>query len=228
MDVTRHAPFPPGPAILVANHPSMIDPAIVTLLAPCQMRILILDTLFKVPFFGRSLRWSGHIPVVCGQGRAALEQARACLKAGQTVVVFPEGVISTPGERFHPPHSGMARLALETQTPVIPLGIALDPNQIRLIHTKVKGNQEVATWYFTGPYAISMGDPLLFSGSADDRLRVSEVTGLIMQRIGQLTTESSLRIRTRSSYSHPAVAGLRSLWQLVYRSIYSLAGAKII
>ena len=87
------APLPPGPVILAANHPSTIDPAILTMLTPAHVTILILDTLFKVPLFGRSLRLCGHIPVVKGDGQAALDEACRLLKAGRTVTIFPEGTI---------------------------------------------------------------------------------------------------------------------------------------
>jgi 1-acyl-sn-glycerol-3-phosphate acyltransferase len=227
MDIHRKAPLPQGPAILVANHPSLIDPAILTILGPAQMRILILDTLFKVPMFGRSLRWSGHIPVVCGSGQAALEAAQASLKAGRTVVVFPEGVISPTGGGFHRPHTGMARLALSMGVPVIPVGISLDPAQIRRIHTHVDGKPEVATWYFHGPYAITVGEPLLFSGDAENRECVSRVTEQIMQRIHLLSYESSQRILAREARLNPAFVVWRAAWQFAHRSLNAVTGLRL-
>jgi 1-acyl-sn-glycerol-3-phosphate acyltransferase len=228
VDISEKISFPDGPVILAANHPSTIDPAVVTLLAPAQMRILILDTLFKVPLFGRSLRWSGHIPVVCGQGGAALDAAQESLRAGKTVVIFPEGVISPPGGGCHPPRTGMARLALTTGLPVIPVGIAVDPACIRRIHTRVDGRLETGTWYFHGPYALTIGEPMRFLGDAADREQVHQVTGQVMRQIDNLALESSLRIQACQSPNTLLVTGLRAAWSVVSRSLSVISGPNII
>jgi 1-acyl-sn-glycerol-3-phosphate acyltransferase len=206
----------------------MVDPALVTLLDTRQMRILILDTLFKVPLFGRSLHWSGHIPVVCSQGQAALAAAVDSLRDGKTVVVFPEGKISPAGGGCHPAHTGMARLALAMDLPIVPVGIALNPARIRLIHTHVDGKRETGTWYFSGPYALSVGKPMRFSGDPADRERVQQVTTEIMQSIDQLALDSRLRIEAMQHPDSAVVSGARAAWQFVYRSLNALAGAKLI
>jgi 1-acyl-sn-glycerol-3-phosphate acyltransferase len=227
MDIHRKAPLPAGPVILVANHPSFIDPAILTILSATQVRILILDTVFKIPIFGRSLRWSGHIPVVCGSGQAALEEAQASLKAGRTVLVFPEGVISPPGGAFHKPHTGMARLALSMRVPVIPVGISIDQAHIHTIHIQVDGKPEIGVWYLGGPYAITVGDPLSFSGEVTDRERVFQVTEQIMHHIRLLTFESSQRILARETRLHPAVVVWRAVWQFAHRSLDAVTGLRL-
>ncbi len=56
----------------------------------------------------------------------------------------------------------VARLALSTGAPVIPVGIGLDRARIHLIETLVDGAIEVGTWYFGGPYAMTVGEPLHF------------------------------------------------------------------
>ncbi len=111
-DIRQAAPLPEGPKILVANHPSTTDPAWVSVLVPEQATILIKEILFQVPLFGRSLRLSGHIPVGPGTGSRALEKAADLVRAGRTVVVFPEGEISPRKGGFQKAHTGAARLAL--------------------------------------------------------------------------------------------------------------------
>jgi 1-acyl-sn-glycerol-3-phosphate acyltransferase len=228
LDISPDDNFPVGPVILAANHPSIVDPAMVTLLDMRQMRILILDTLFKVPLFGRSLKWSGHIPVICGQGQAALTAGLESLQNRKTVVVFPEGEISPAGGGCHPAHTGMARLALATGLPVIPVGIALNPARIRLIHTHVKGKRETGTWYLSGPYAMSVGEAMRFSGDPADREQVRQVTAEIMQNIDQLALESRLRIEAMEHPDSAVITGARAAWEFVYRSLSALAGAKMI
>src|SRR5512144_1984932 len=72
-DIHQPTPLPKGAKIIAVNHPSTSDPAFVTVLTREQSTILIKETLFNVPLFGRSLRMAGHVPVVAGNGRAALE-----------------------------------------------------------------------------------------------------------------------------------------------------------
>ena len=80
---------------------------------------------------GRYLRAAGHIPVITGNGRAAFEEAKRLLGAGQTVTIFPEGSISPLEGGFYPARTGVARLALSTGAPVIPVGIHLDRERIQ-------------------------------------------------------------------------------------------------
>lgn len=194
IDVHWKSPRPRGPVILAANHPSTTDPAFVTTLVPEQTSILILETLFKVPLFGRSLRMSGHIPVIAGQGQAALDEATRLLKAGRTIIIFPEGVISPAEGGLHHGHTGVARLALETGAPVVPVGIGLDQKHLQWIETVVEGKREPGAWYLHGPYAMTAGHALHFSGSCQDRELVRRVTDLIMQQIAGLAQESAARL----------------------------------
>ena len=196
-DIHQPAPMPKGAKIFVVNHPCTNDPAFVTILTKEQTTILIKETLFKVPLFGRSLRMAGHVPVVAGKGQAALEAGIRLVKAGRTVVVFPEGEIS-PENGFHKAHSGAARLALATGAPVIPIGISLNHKRLHQIHTMVDGERELGCWYLRGPYAITVGDPITFQGSADDRSRVHAVTDQIMQRVGVLCQQSQQRLAQRA------------------------------
>jgi 1-acyl-sn-glycerol-3-phosphate acyltransferase len=194
-DIRQDGKLPQGAKIIAANHPSTNDPAFVTALTNEQTTILIKDTLFKVPVFGRSLRMSGHVPVIAGNGRAALEEGIRLLKAGRTVIIFPEGEIS-PENGFNRPHTGVARLALATGAPVIPVGISLNHNRIRRVHTQVEGKAETGCWYLRGPYAMTIGDPITFHGSAENHEQVRTVTGQIMQSIASLHRLSSQRLAT--------------------------------
>jgi 1-acyl-sn-glycerol-3-phosphate acyltransferase len=195
MDVVRHAPLPDGPKIISANHPSTTDPFLILTLASEQVSILISETLFKVPLFGRYLRQAGHVPVVPGNGRAAFEKARQLLDAGRTVAVFPEGAISPLDGGFHRPHTGAARLSLITGTPVIPIGIHLQRERMRLIETVVDGKPEVGTWYLRGPYAMTVGNPMRFTGDVEDRAYVRSASERTMQHIAHLAHQSARRIR---------------------------------
>lgn len=200
MNVLWKIPRPTGPMILVANHPSTTDPALITTLVPQQTSILIKSVLFQVPLFGRSLRMSGHIPVFEGGGKAALEEAERLLRAGRTIVIFPEGEISPLEGGFKKPRTGAARLALSTGAPVIPVGIGLDPACMQIIETQVEGKPEPGTWYFHGPYAMTVGEPMVFNGSPENRELVREVSQQIMSQIITLAHESSDRLSQNPVY----------------------------
>jgi 1-acyl-sn-glycerol-3-phosphate acyltransferase len=112
-----------GPAIVVANHVSYLDPFAVGLAVRAAgrwPRYLAKRELFDNPVAGPVLRHLRHVPVDREGARGdALRAAEALLRAGELVVVFPEGTISTA---FVPtrPRLGAARLALATGAPLVP------------------------------------------------------------------------------------------------------------
>lgn len=192
-NIVHETPLPSGAKILAVNHPSTSDPAFVTILIKEQASILIRETLFKVPVFGRSLRMAGHVPVIAGNGRAALEEGVRLLKAGRTVIIFPEGEISPEGGPLKP-HTGIARLALLTGAPVVPVGISLDHQQVRIVQTRVEGRLEPSAWYLHGPYAMTVGTPRVYAGDVEDRDHVCSVTNQIMSNIIALSQKGHARL----------------------------------
>jgi 1-acyl-sn-glycerol-3-phosphate acyltransferase len=126
--------LPQGPCIVAANHSSLIDPGVVlaALGRLGEPRPVVLATagLWRVPALGRMLRVEGHIPVHRGtaQAAAALEAAERALRRGRVVVIYPEGRLPRrPDSRDDAPQefrTGLARLALTTGVPVVPLGQA--------------------------------------------------------------------------------------------------------
>ncbi|WP_042377580.1 lysophospholipid acyltransferase family protein [Streptacidiphilus melanogenes] len=126
--------LPEGPCIVAANHSSLIDPGVVLAalrrLGEPRPVVLAAAGLWRVPLLGRMLRAEGHIPVHRGTERAAaaLEAAERELRQGRVVVIYPEGRLPRRSDsRDGAPQefrSGLARLALATGAPVVPLGQA--------------------------------------------------------------------------------------------------------
>ena len=128
------APVPAPGSIVIANHSSLIDPGLV-LAALARRRtdppvLLAAAGLWRIPLLGSRLRAEGHVPVYRGTDRAArsLESAAEALARGRVVVIYPEGRLprqrdsaDRAPEAFR---SGVARLALATGAPVVPLGQA--------------------------------------------------------------------------------------------------------
>jgi len=193
LDVEWKAPFPEGPKIIAANHPSTSDPFFVAALANQQVYILIRGTLFKVPVFGKYLRKSGHIPVIEGQGQAAMDEALIRLAEGSTVVIFPEGALSPQHGGFCQPRTGAARLALASGVPVIPVGIHLERSRIHAITSHVDGEDEVGRWYLRGPYSMTVGRPVSFRGDVENRPYVRQVSTAIMHHIIEMAYQSRQR-----------------------------------
>ncbi len=194
LNIHYKAKLPSGPKILVANHPSTIDPILLTLTVPEQICILITERLFKVPIVGRSLRFTGHIEVLLDNGSLALEEGIRYLAMGRTLGVFPEGVISPPEGGYARHHTGAARLALQSGVPVIPVGIALEPHRLWRRETTVRNMTDTAAWYFSGPYAVTVGEPVTFQGDVEDRECVRSVTDQIMHLTNAVRLESTHRV----------------------------------
>jgi 1-acyl-sn-glycerol-3-phosphate acyltransferase len=113
-----------GPALLIANHQSFLDPPIVGLVARRPLVYLARKTLFNNPYFAALIRSFNAIPIdQDGIGldgiRAVLEQ----LRHGKAVLVFPEGA-RTPDGEMHPLKAGIHLLIKRAQAPIVPVGIA--------------------------------------------------------------------------------------------------------
>jgi 1-acyl-sn-glycerol-3-phosphate acyltransferase len=194
LDIVKHSEFPRGAKIVAANHPSTTDPFFVASLVGRQSFIMINNVLFQVPILGAYLRASGHIPVKPGCGQESIDAALAHLKAGHTIIIFPEGEISPFEGGFHQARTGMARLALASGAPIIPVGIGLLRDRIKHIKSTVSGVEEIGHWYTKGPYAMTVGHPITFVGDPNDRELTRSVADRAMRRIVEMATESELRI----------------------------------
>ena len=194
MDVHWRSSLPAGPVLFAANHPSTTDPILIHLISKKPMSVMIHSKVFSIPLLGAYMRKMGQICVSPGQGEKVLEQARQTLKAGRSVTIFPEGLISPAGGGFNPPRSGAARLALSSGVPVIPIGIYLSDKGCRRIPATFEGVPDIVTWYLRGPYAITIGKPLHFRGDENDKDFVRKVSENIMQSIRALALDSRQRV----------------------------------
>jgi 1-acyl-sn-glycerol-3-phosphate acyltransferase len=194
MSIASYSHIPGGAKIIVANHPTTTDPFLLTSISNGQAAVLIKDTLFDVPVFGRYLHWAGHIPVRDGRGAEAFESALEKLKRGITVIVFIEGGLSKFAHKMDKSKTGAVRLALVSGKPIIPIGIGIREKNVRLIKSIIKGVQEIGKWYLKGPYALTIGKPISFKGNVNDRGRVKSLSELLGKKIGVLQKESAQRL----------------------------------
>ncbi len=194
MDVRKHEPMPRGPKIVAANHPATSDPFFVAAMIKEQSFILINNVLFQVPVLGEYLRRSGHIPVAEGKGAEAMEAALDHLARGHNILIFPEGALSPIEGGFQKPCTGVARLAILSGAPVIPVGVHLRRDMVKEVKSVVRGEEQIGRWYPRGPYNLTVGSPLVFGGDVEDRAHVNSVAGSIMHHIIELARESEMRM----------------------------------
>lgn len=114
-----------GPALVSANHPSYLDPILLSLQVKRPILFMAWDRLFQVPLLGAVMRLFGAFPVDTrpGRGLDAYERAKALVLEGQLVGIFPEGKRSRAGWMEPELRRGAARLALETGAPLYPATI---------------------------------------------------------------------------------------------------------
>lgn len=195
LEILWQAPLPPGPKLIVANHPSFTDPFAISLISSRPIAILITSVAFLVPIFGYYLKRSRHIPVVEGAGRPAFDEALQRLKAGETVALFIEGHISPADGGFCPPRTGAVRLAMSAGVPIIPVGIHIMQERLRVIEAKIKGETYPEQWYLRGPLRMVVGEPIHLEGDIEDHSRVKEESQRVMQRIIDLAHEGKRQLQ---------------------------------
>ncbi len=193
LDIHWQAKLPEGPVLFAANHPSTTDPIFIQVLLSRPLSVMITSKVFSIPLLGAYMRKMKQICVTPGQGEAVLEEAQQSLIDGRSVTIFPEGLIS-PLNGFHSPRSGVARLALKSGVPVVPLGIYLADKGCKRFPTNLEGEPDVITWYLRGPYAITIGKPLHFRGDLNDKPLVRRTAEIIMEHIRLLAQESRQRV----------------------------------
>jgi len=123
----HHVPLE-GPAILAFVHVSVLD-------GPClaaevawrrrrTVRFLVASEIFDLPVSGWFLRRYRQVPVHRGKSDAgALEEVIATIRRGAVAAIAPEGTVNPKPAELQRIRSGIARIALPTGAPVIPVGI---------------------------------------------------------------------------------------------------------
>jgi 1-acyl-sn-glycerol-3-phosphate acyltransferase len=154
-----------GPAIVAANHLSAADQVVTPISARRQVIYFAKAEYFTEPGLrgrvrARVFRELGHVPVDRDDTRAAagtISTGVELLAAGRVLGIYPEGTRSKDG-LLHKFRTGVARLALRSGAPVIPVGLVGTAAILR------PGDKR---WH-RAPVAVHFGPPLDFSGRAED------------------------------------------------------------
>lgn len=193
-----------GGMILVANHLSYADPLVAAHFvydAGRWPQFLAKAELFRVPVLGRLLRLVRQIPVDRGTADAAraLDAAVAAIKAGDAIIIYPEGTITNQPDLWPMRgKTGVARLWLATGVPVVPV-VMWGPQ--RLIDPRTRRIRPRPRT----PVTVVAGPPIdlsAYEGATADSATLSAITEVVMRRVADLLGE--IRGETPPPLSPPA------------------------
>ncbi|MFQ5613072.1 MAG: lysophospholipid acyltransferase family protein [Anaerolineae bacterium] len=112
-----------GPLLVIYNHTSAIDPPLVLAHLPRPAEALAASHLWEIRSIRWALNWYRPIPVYRDvSDLSTTSRALRALKAGEMVMVAPEGRISLTGSLEYG-RLGVAYLAARSEAPVLPVGI---------------------------------------------------------------------------------------------------------
>jgi 1-acyl-sn-glycerol-3-phosphate acyltransferase len=172
-----------GPVILAANHRSFMDSLFLPLVIPRRVTFVAKAEYFdsvKPAWFFRAV---GQIPIRREGGSAsegALAAATDVLQAGQVFGIYPEGTRTRDGD-LHRGHTGVARLALRTSAPIVPVGM-IGTDEVQATDAKLPRLFRRITIRFGEPIR-----PEHYKGREDDSLVLRAITDEVMFEIQQLS-----------------------------------------
>jgi 1-acyl-sn-glycerol-3-phosphate acyltransferase len=114
-----------APRVYIANHQSMVDIWALISILPRSTRFVAKRELFRIPVFGWLLRTAEFTPVDRSNRAEAIRSlslAAERVRAGRSIVLFPEGTRSRDGQ-LRPFKKGAFYLALAAGVPVVPVAI---------------------------------------------------------------------------------------------------------
>lgn len=176
-----------GAAILASNHLSFVDSIFLPLKLRRQVTFLAKMDYFTGPGLkGAVIRWffkaNGQLPIDRSGGKASedsLNTGLGVLERGSLLGIYPEGTRS-PDATLYRGRTGIARMILEAQVPVIPVAM-IDTEKVMPIGQKYPNIQRVG---------VAIGEPLDFSrfvGMEGERAVLRAVTDQIVYRIMRLS-----------------------------------------
>lgn len=176
-----------GAAILACNHLSYSDWLFMPLTIPRRVTFVAKAEYFNTPGIKGWLQkkffsGAGQVPIDrsgASAAEGALSSAKRILDQGELFGIFPEGTRSHDGKLYRG-KTGVARLALETRVPVIPVAV---------VGTDVVAPPGKKYGSYTRP-VVRFGKPLDFSryeGLENDRYILRSITDEIMYEIMRLS-----------------------------------------
>lgn len=198
-----------GPAILASNHLSYADWLFMPMMLSRRVTFVAKAEYFTTPglkgwFQKKFFSGAGQVPIDRAGANAAegaMKSAEQILAKGELFGIYPEGTRSHDGKLYRG-KTGVARLALETGAPVIPVAV---------VGTDVVAPPGKKFGTFTRPL-VRFGEPLDFSryeGLENDRYILRSITDEIMYEIMRLSGQEYVDMyatRAKEESKKPAEA----------------------
>ena len=178
-----------GPAIVAGNHLSALDGIVLALVVGRggrrMTRFLTAAEFFGHPLFGWVLRRYRQIPLRRGHGDAgALDEAIRTVRSGALAGIFPEGRVNpAPDDGLQRGRTGVARIALSSGAPVVPVGIWGTHRRYPKEGFRLGPPWRPTLALVFGPPVAPDGDP----ASPDDVQRLTET---VMARVAERAAEA--------------------------------------
>ena len=172
-----------GAVILASNHVSFCDSIFLPLVLGRRVTFVAKAEYFDDPKTAWFFRAVGQIPIRRGGGPAsqrALESASEVLASGGLFGIYPEGTRSPDG-KLHKGHTGVARLAMQSKAPVLP---------VAMIGTREAQPIGQVIPRFFMPITVRIGRPITseqYEDRANDPLVLRQMTDEIMFELRELS-----------------------------------------
>jgi len=178
-----------GAAILASNHLSFVDSIFLPLKVRRPVTFLAKSDYFTGKGFkGALVRWffksTGQLPIDRSGGKASedsLNTGLGVLERKLLLGIYPEGTRS-PDSKLYRGRTGIARMVLEAQVPVLPVAM-IDTDKVQPLGSKYPKIHRVG---------VRIGEPLDFSrfaGMEGERAVLRSVTDQIVYQIKQLSNQ---------------------------------------
>ena len=175
-----------GPVIIASNHLSFSDSIFMPLVVSRRVTFLAKSEYFTSPGIKGLIKkltfiTLGQVPVDRSGGKrseAALLTGLRLLRENQCLGIYPEGTRSPDG-RLYKGRTGIARMAIESAAPVIPVAM-FNTAEIQPTGQVVPKVRRVE---------MVFGEPMYFSGDSSDQVVLRDVTNQIMQKIAELSKQ---------------------------------------
>lgn len=190
--VVNSCPYPEfGPAIIVANHTSPVDPVLLWhshFAGFSKPRLRVIGFMMAREFYQQRgiVNWvcraMESIPVDrSGRDMSSIREALKRLENGHLLGLFPEGRLNveSPEKQLLRGGSGVAWLAIKSRAPVIPV----------FIHNAPRSKTMLGSFFIRTQVTLVYGQPIDLSPWLDkkpDHLELAEVTDVIMKTLSEL------------------------------------------
>lgn len=164
-----------GPVLLAPTHRSRWDPLILgyatgRLVSGRDLRFMVTANEYYRPIQGWFIRQMGGFPIdLEHRGVSSLRHSVELLRAGEMVVIFPEGAPNGKiyrGETVHPIKRGIARIALDVES-------AQPDSKIKILPISIKYSQPIPSW--GSDVAVKIGEPIDVAQYSSTSLKKSSI-----------------------------------------------------